>query len=241
MPFRRHIYLLGGVLSRSHWCWLRVHLEQQTIYLSLRAKAIWVVAAGVLLTSCGNPAAPSGLGDGASASYPSGNTVQSLAPLEAPPESIPNAVLSPGSGPVQSGVPIASDWPAEDGRQVQVEPSSPVPWPTPIPQPIGGHAVVSIANSAMPARIEVHTFSTIDPATGVPEDDGTVTRCRALVSDGDGCSASRGPNQIIVDLPNELNRFMILDVAWFVPVELRPQTQQDVSVRSASYAFTMSF
>ena len=89
----------------------------------------------------------------------------------------------------------------------------------------------------MPARVEVRTFATTDPRTGIPVGSPKTEQCQTLVSTGTTCAAVRDGAGIAVQLPTTLLTYLVVYVEWYVPQQDRPAAQPTADSRAASYAF----
>jgi hypothetical protein len=186
----------------------------------------------VALAGCSQPGpAPSGARMGAGSGASSG-----LVPLEVPPASPPSARLIGVSG-AEPGLILATRWPDFAGTVTESPPAEPVRWPLPLRRGASERLLIQIASAAMPARVEVRTFATVDPQTGTPSDSPDGQQCETLVSTGTPCAAVRAHGGITVHLPATLSTYLVLYVEWYVPQQDRPTGQPGVDSRAVSYGF----
>jgi len=140
----------------------------------------------------------------------------------------------------QAGVVVASRWPDADGVVVHAPPEEPVPWPASVTFTADARSALRLGTMAMPARVEVRMFSAVDNHSGVPTDAGTTHECQTLVQQGGACTSARDGSTVLVLLPHELAPYLVVYVEWYVPVEMRTPTQEDVDTRSVSYGFHLA-
>jgi hypothetical protein len=174
----------------------------------------------------GSAPAPSGTG---SAEGPG-----SLAPLTAPPTDVPHAELQSRSIR-QPGSLLAYRWVTRTGRVADTTPHEPVAWPDPVDRLDVSAATAILDTAVMPVRVEFRSYDSVDKRTGVPTTISDPRVCQTQIVNGQTCLVQVLRDDIVVTVPPDVARFVVLYAEWYVPVALR--TDRNVSTYSASWAF----
>lgn len=134
-----------------------------------------------------------------------------LVPGSDPPDTVPTITLDGVQGVV-----IYGDW--TSGRSYEhVEPVAPIAWPA---TDLAASAI-EIATGSDPLAVQLRYFTGDLPPDGIPEAEPMIEECRAGASDA-GCLLESHPGVIYVRFraPVDTDQ-VVLNVRWFVPVELR--------------------
>lgn len=145
--------------------------------------------------------------------------------VDPPPTSPPTITLNG-----QAGVLIYQDWLISD-KVTAIRPGTELVWPTTITSNGTAEILAPTASEPLAPKVEVRLFSQPIPATGIPDENPAVVKCRSDQTDAPpaqnlytvACTHRKAPDGMhwnITRIPATTTA-LIFNVSWYIPERTR--------------------
>lgn len=144
-----------------------------------------------------------------------------------PPPATPPAITLNG----QAGVLIYQDWLISD-KVTAIRPGNQLVWPTTVTSNGTAELVAPTTSEPLAPKVEVRLFSKPIPASGIPDEDPTVLKCRSADQSPEppagstyaaACTLWKAPDGMHWDITRipSTTTALIFNVSWYIPERIR--------------------